>query len=368
MRRLTILILSIISSSILFAQDYREVQGRVIDQDGHPVADARVVCNAECVCVTGADGLFNFRTTIYSRDIEVNVAGFITRRVDIDGSFLTVRLQKDLKYYEKLAAKQKAEEKARIAAEKDARSAEEKRIAEEEAAEAARVKAKRLAEKERVAEEAARIKAEEKAEERRIAEEEAAEAARVQAERLAEKERIAAESKEKIDLLLEKNKGWKHSVAINVSGAGPAAEKPSIGVEYIGGMRFNSLFFLGLGAGIAYNTYQYTLNKISVPLYANAKIYILNKRLQPYFFLSAGMKLSTSKEYFDVFKYNTSQSFVTPGIGVEYLLTSGSTVSLNIGYQATYMPFIWGEYMDGNIKYHSHKLFSGYNIQVGFTF
>ena len=157
-------------------------------------------------------------------------------------------------------------------------------------------------------------------------------------------------------------------MAINVSGAGPAAEKPSIGVEYIGGMRFNRLFFLGLGAGIAYNTYPYTLNKISVPLYANAKIYILNKRLQPYVFLSAGMKLSTSKEYFDVFKYNTSQTFVTPGIGVEYLLTSGSTVSLNIGYQATYMPFIWGEYMDGNIKYHSHKLFSGYNIQVGFTF
>ena len=328
MRRLTILILSIISSSILFAQDYREVQGRVIDQDGHPVADARVVCNAECVCVTGADGLFNFRTTIYSRDIEVNVVGFISRRVDIDGSFLTVRLQKDLTYYVKLAAKQKAEEKARIAAEKDARSAEEKRIAEEEAAEAARVKA----------------------------------------ERLAEKERIAAESKEKLNLLLEKNKGWKHSVAINVSGAGPAAEKPSIGVEYIGGMRFNRLFFLGLGAGIAYNTYPYTLNKISVPLYANAKIYILNKRLQPYVFLSAGMKLSTSKEYFDVFEYNTSQTFITPGIGVEYLLTSGSTVSLNIGYQATYMPFIWGEYMDGNIKYHSHKLFSGYNIQVGFTF
>ena len=350
MRRLTILILSIISSSILFAQDYREVQGRVIDQDGHPVADARVVCNAECVCVTGADGLFNFRTTIYSRDIEVNVVGFISRRVDIDGSFLTVRLQKDLTYYVKLAAKQKAEEKARIAAEKDARSAEEKRIAEEEAAEAARVKAERLAEKER------------------IAEEEAAEAARVKAERLAEKERIAAESKEKLNLLLEKNKGWKHSVAINVSGAGPAAEKPSIGVEYIGGMRFNRLFFLGLGAGIAYNTYPYTLNKISVPLYANAKIYILNKRLQPYVFLSAGMKLSTSKEYFDVFEYNTSQTFITPGIGVEYLLTSGSTVSLNIGYQATYMPFIWGEYMDGNIKYHSHKLFSGYNIQVGFTF
>lgn len=317
MRRLTILILSIISSSILFAQDYREVQGRVIDQDGHPVADARVVCNAECVCVTGADGLFNFRTTIYSRDIEVNVAGFITRRVDIDGSFLTVRLQKDLTYYVKLAAKQKAEAKA---------------------------------------------------EAKRVAEEEAAEAARLKAERLAEKERIAAERKEKINLLLEKNKGWKHSVAINVSGAGPAAEKPSIGVEYIGGMRFNRLFFLGLGAGIAYNTYPYTLNKISVPLYANAKIYILNKRLQPYVFLSAGMKLSTSKEYFDVFKYNTSQTFVTPGIGVEYLLTSGSTVSLNIGYQATYMPFIWGEYMDGNIKYHSHKLFSGYNIQVGFTF
>ena len=339
MRRLTILILSIISSSILFAQDYREVQGRVIDQDGHPVADARVVCNAECVCVTGADGLFNFRTTIYSRDIEVNVAGFISRRVDIDGSFLTVRLQKDLTYYVKLAAKQKAEAKA-----------EAKRVAEEEAAEAARVKAERLAEKER------------------IAEEEAAEAARVKAERLAKKERIAAERKEKIDLLLEKNKGWKHSVAINVSGAGPAAEKPSIGVEYIGGMRFNRLFFLGLGAGIAYNTYPYTLNKISVPLYANAKIYILNKRLQPYVFLSAGMKLSTSKEYFDIFKYNTSQTFVTPGIGVEYLLTSGSTVSLNIGYQATYMPFIWGEYMDGNIKYHSHKLFSGYNIQVGFTF
>ena len=361
MRRLTILILSIISSSILFAQDYREVQGRVIDQDGHPVADARVVCNAECVCVTGADGLFNFRTTIYSRDIEVNVAGFITRRVDIDGSFLTVRLQKDLTYYVKLAAKQKAEAKA-----------EAKRVAEEEAAEAARLKAERLAEKERIAEEeaaeAARVKAERLAEKERIAEEEAAEAARVKAERLAEKERIAAESKEKLNLLLEKNKGWKHSVAINVSGAGPAAEKPSIGVEYIGGMRFNRLFFLGLGAGIAYNTYPYTLNKISVPLYANAKIYILNKRLQPYVFLSAGMKLSTSKEYFDVFEYNTSQTFITPGIGVEYLLTSGSTVSLNIGYQATYMPFIWGEYMDGNIKYHSHKLFSGYNIQVGFTF
>ena len=337
MRRLTILILSIISSSILFAQDYREVQGRVIDQDGHPVADARVVCNAECVCVTGADGLFNFRTTIYSRDIEVNVAGFITRRVDIDGSFLTVRLQKDLTYYVKLAAKQKAEEKARIAAEKDARSAEEKRIAEE----TARIKA----------EEKARIAAEKdarSAEEKRIAEEEA----RIKAE---EKAKLTAERKAKQLQLTEaynkkyRNKGFVHSLECsylpqpNVSGHviytnlghRDYGNLHPVQLDYLFGYRFNNSFMLNLGVGILVHTVNLTAcgdtfiygnvdyRPFDIPVFANFRATLTRGKVQPIVVVSAGV-------------YTLSPTFlIEVGVGVNYRISKRSNVYFTLSANST---------------------------------
>ena len=308
MRRLTILILSIISSSILFAQDYREVQGRVIDQDGHPVADARVVCNAECVCVTGADGLFNFRTTIYSRDIEVNVAGFITRRVDIDGSFLTVRLQKDLTYYVKLAAKQKAEEKARIAAEKDARSAEEKRIAEE----------------------AARIKAEENA--------------KLTAERKAKQLQLTEAYNKKY-----RNKGFVHSLECsylpqpNVSGHviytnlghRDYGNLHPVQLDYRFGYRFNNSFMLNLGVGILVHTVNLTAcgdtfiygnvdyRPFDIPVFANFRATLTRGKVQPIVVVSAGV-------------YTLSPTFlIEVGVGVNYRISKRSNVYFTLSANST---------------------------------
>ena len=77
------------------------------------------------------------------------------------------------------------------------------------------------------------------------------------------------------------------------------------GLEYIGGIRFNNLFFLGAGIGLNFHSFSddfdlsysdavglYCVdcpeNLVSVPLYLHTRLYFTDTRCQPFFALSIG--------------------------------------------------------------------------------
>lgn len=267
---------------------------------------------------------------------------------------------KRVKKAEQMAAK---EEIARIKAEEKAKRAIER--------EEAYIKA---LEEKKTADETARIRAEEDA--RVKAEEKAKRAVEREKVYLETKAKIAAERAEAkqlreigFDILLGKMLRWQHMVVVSIDGAGQTLQQPSISVEYVGGERFNNTLFVGFGAGLTFNTYN-LLNTVSVPLYANMKVYLARRKSQPYLFLSTGMRLSVNHSYFDVFKYNPSQYFITPGIGVDFRFKSGNAISMQAGLQTITVPTLWGEYRsNGDIRYHvNHKMRCGYYFSIGYNF
>ena len=191
------------------AQGGRMVKGVVLDEKNTPIAGATItVVNSDVSTTTEANGVFTLVAPTYATEIEASAESYISTRLVIDGSYLMFKLKVDKAY---AAAKAKAEEEARIAAEKEAaakaKAEEDARIAAEKKAEAERIAAEKEAAAKAKAEEEARIAAEKEAaakvkaeEEARIAAEKAAAAkakaeedARIAAEKKAEAERIAAE-------------------------------------------------------------------------------------------------------------------------------------------------------------------------------
>ena len=184
------------------AQGGRMVKGVVLDEKNTPIAGATItVVNSDVSATTEANGTFTLVAPTYATEIEASAESYISTRLVIDGSYLMFKLKIDKAY---AAAKAKAEEEARIAAEKEAaakaKAEEDARIAAEKKAEAERLAAEKEAAAKAKAEEDARIAAEKKAEAERIAAEKAAAAkakaeedARIAAEKKAEAERIAKE-------------------------------------------------------------------------------------------------------------------------------------------------------------------------------
>ena len=147
MKKYILFLFLILIASHTTAQDVRQIEGVVVARDtGTPVENARIISGGEIVCTTGATGEFKSMVSVYARTVSVHATGYQTMTIEVDGSYMIVRLNIDPQIIiaEREAQRLKAEEEARLAAEEEARLA-----AEEEA---------RLA-----AEEDARLKAEEEA-------------------------------------------------------------------------------------------------------------------------------------------------------------------------------------------------------------
>ena len=123
------------------------------------------------------------------------------------------------------------------------------------------------------------------------------------------------------------------------------------GLEYIGGVRFNNLFFLGAGIGLNFHSFSddFVLdttsdwdryisgncpeNLVSVPLYLHTRLYFTHTRCQPFFALSVGGQitgLKTAKGYDEIY-YNPSCFMVTPQLGVNYQLNDKTSMYLTAG-------------------------------------
>lgn len=123
------------------------------------------------------------------------------------------------------------------------------------------------------------------------------------------------------------------------------------GLEYIGGVRFSNLFFLGAGIGINFHSFSDDLdevliddgsryecydcpeNLVSVPLYLHTRLYFTDTRCQPFFALSVGGQitgLKTAKGYDEIY-YNPSCFMITPQLGVNYQLNDKASMYLTAG-------------------------------------
>ncbi len=212
---------------------------------------------------------------------------------------------------------------------------------------------------------------------------------------------------------VSKNEGvqnWQNSLYLNISGYNGGSDQrtvaPSIGVEYVGGKRFNNTLFVGFGTGLVFNTYrnghlypywyEYSsynlalgLKGVSFPLYANMKVYLSKTACQPYISLSTGFRFSGKKTFefdtYDLFSYSTQQKyvnsnhslrygttqyFITPGFGLDFRLKSGAALSVQAAFHTITAPImlcpdVYSSHVYIDVK---HKMRAGYHIQIGVTF
>ena len=155
-----------------------------------------------------------------------------------------------------------------------------------------------------------------------------------------------------------------------------------LGLDYIGGYRFNNKNFLGIGAGIRYAFAAEALtmtdlnmgaslpgNSYVVPMFLYYRYNFLNGRFSPFLGLSAGANLSTRAvlhlELCDV-KYTTIGGFLDPQVGINYRITPKSSLYLSIGFNL----YTMSKCIDntGYSATFKHSLYYSADIHMGFTF
>ena len=155
-----------------------------------------------------------------------------------------------------------------------------------------------------------------------------------------------------------------------------------LGLDYIGGYRFNNKNFLGIGAGIRYAFTAEALtmtdlnmgaslpgNSYVVPVFLYYRYNFLNGRFSPFLGLSAGANLSTRAvlhlELCDV-KYTTIGGFLDPQVGINYRITPKSSLYLSVGFNL----YTMSKCIDntGYSATFKHSLYYSADIHIGFTF
>ncbi len=328
MKRFFFFVLCCVVSLAVTAQNTRSARGVVFDEKGTPMEGVKLtaVGTANSV-VTGVDGTFDIAVATYTKYVEVSKEGYHSMQLEIDGSYLIARLQVDKKYAENKAkaeeqariaaekeaeAKAKAEEQARIAAQKEAEAkakaeeqariaaeakakaeedmasimsqkyAEAKAKAEQQALQALLEQARQEAEAEMRAAEQARIAAQEKAEaemkaaeQARIAAQKKAEAEMRAAKRAAKKQLIKAENEKEVEQFHSKHGWYGQYVSLGYGFDMNSMAAHSIGFNYIGGCSIHRNFFLGVGTGVNVNaiTVPYVENVIEIGLTNSDKVF-----------------------------------------------------------------------------------------------
>ena len=360
MKRLLLIMFCAMFSLTGMAQSIRTIKGAVMNEKEEPMSGVTIkAVNSDAETVTDKNGRFELKIDSYIKYVEASYENYITAKAEIDGSYIVFNLKLD-KQLVKAKAKAKAEAEAKraaeqAAAEKAKAEAESKRAAEQAAAE----KAKAEAEAKRAAEKAAAEKAKAEAEAKRAAEKAAAEKAKAEAEAkraaekaAAEKAKAEAEAKraaEKAILKAErKAKYSEHVRGYNSVVYASLFSSQSVGVNYIGGYKFNNYLFVGAGVGaeMPLNSYiwltykfdndSYVTKGVTFPVFAHIRANFLNSRCSPFFAFSAGARLMIPQILSigvnpDSYEYNYISAFINPQLGVNFRVTPKTSVFLSVG-------------------------------------
>ena len=209
-------------------------------------------------------------------------------------------------------------------------------------------------------------------EEARIAAEKEA-VAKAKAEKRAE---IAAQKE--IPAIKRKEKGYNQFVDLSYS---YCSVTDFLGVNYIGGYRFNPYFFLGLGTGVNFSIATPDKSKlnlpfcrpttVNVPIYIHFKANFTKSNWSPYASISIGGRVSkevhqTENDDFYI-NYNQSGLFGDITLGVDRKVTEKLSLYLGVGYKIE--SFLYAKY---NANYtdlvQGNKLLHGFSLHVGLSF
>ena len=270
-RLLTIWSFIQLATCVLAQPNTRFVNGIVQDEDGNPFPGVVITADSGETYKPDAEGKFEIYVPAMCRVLTFSAPYYIREEMEVDGSFLLVKMRYDKGAKERerkeAEAKAKAEEEARIKAEKERLAAEEKARQEAEA------KAK--------AEEEARIKAE---------------------------RRAVRQQKDSTYNARFRNKGLEHSidfiyayqfgdseVSYKYSGFREYKALHPFELDYTLSWRFNRIVSLGAGAGVLFHAKSVSIKNDSfnpqygefkekrwdVPVFATIKLTPLRTRVRP---------------------------------------------------------------------------------------
>lgn len=382
MKRFILIVACVLMASVSFAQNTRLVKGVVFDHDDIPMAGATIsVAGMSETVESGVNGNFEIFVSPYAKRVTVKAEGYLSQSAEIDGSYIVFNLKLDKEYAKRKAAE---EEAARVAAEQ-AKAAEQARLAAEKAkaAEEARLAAEKAAaeEKARIAAEQAKAKEEERA--RLAAEREAAaqaraeERARIAAEREVEaqakaEERAHLAAEREANSVVRTHKSQENvkrfASIVNLGYVADGFYNP-LSLGYIGGMQLNSWFF-GVGAEYHHGSFSqaridewsrdvvdyFGANEASVDTdsYENLTLQLYAKKefgygaIKPFAALSLGSHIFGFTEFLVWYTYETPFKnhavhseyeggiFATPEVGVNYSLNDKMSINFSVGYRIDY--------------------------------
>jgi hypothetical protein len=232
------------------------------------------------------------------------------------------------------------------------------------------------------AEEQARLAAEKKAQQEAEAKAKAEEKARLAAEK-AERDSLAKIAAEKRRIEYAKQQSGFASM-IDVSYRLPFnALSDNIGASYTAGYRISNTLYAGAGVGVNYflnsQPSQVSINTphgvalnpsaITIPVFAYFRANFTNAQFSPFFALAAGYELgSKQKLNLDLYsvEYTTGGFFANPQLGINYRTSLNTSLYLAVGFQAYTMPYCT-EHTGYNATIRQ-ELAYGVDIHLGFTF
>lgn len=152
-----------------------------------------------------------------------------------------------------------------------------------------------------------------------------------------------------------------------------------LGVNYIGGYRFNHLFFLGLGVGADFALFTPQMEqkyanakptRVNIPVYLNFRTNFSDKAWSPYISVSAGARISPAVQELDEYTYNQSGVLGDVSFGVERRLGQKSSLYLGIGYRIESFLGVIPMYYRGNIEDFQFEtgVLHGFNVHIGVSF
>lgn len=161
-----------------------------------------------------------------------------------------------------------------------------------------------------------------------------------------------------------------------------------IDINYIGGWRFNRMFYAGLGTGLYFDVtdagewHWSPRNKgglldmplVSIPLYAHGRAYFTQKRWMPFVGFSVGGVFSTSLdgEYWVVsskyilFSYSSCRFLLNPMVGVNYRINTDMDLYFSLGYRGMTRPYV-ADLTQYDITV-GQQFIGAIDLHVGFTF
>ena len=387
MKRLLFIMFCAMFSLAGIAQNVRIVKGAVMNENDEPLSGVTIkAVNSDAKTITDNNGRFELKVDLYIKYVEAIYENYITAKAEIDGSYIVFNLKLDKKL---LKAKAEAESKRVVEqakADKAKVEAEAKRVAEQAKAD----KAKAEAEAKRVAEQAKADKAKAEAEAKRVAEQAKADKAKAEAEakRVAELAKAEAEVKHVTEQAIPKNRAKKVVLKANysehISGYNSIVDASafffrSVGINYIGGYKFNNYLFVGAGVGVEMpfgdnDIYLDDLEikrGVSFPVYAHIRANFLNARWSPFFALSAGARFIIPQEVYikgsrQSYEYNYISAFVNPQLGVNFKVTPKTSTYLSVGidgYTEEELSIINDYQISGKPRF-----FLGFDLHLGVTF